>query len=140
MTLREIYEKFVNLSRSERADWAKGGAGTVLEYLEKQGVNDEDSFKYFLCLTALFVGADGVVDADEHRLFSEITGYTGTREDLQEVLKAGFSAEFVANMDRIIDAWPEDVKAGACFYGLALISADGTISAREQQVFERILA
>lgn len=140
MTLRELYDKAVNLSRQERINLAGGSGAELLKFLKERGMNGEDSFRFILYLVALFAGADGAIDEDEHKLFVDITGAEWSRSDLQEALKGLFNGEFLEQMDKLIDGMPEDQKWNCCLFGLAFVSADGTISAREQQVFERILA
>ena len=44
-----------------------------------------------------------------------------------------------AQMDEIVDSFPEEIKFAVCYFGLAFIAADDNVSVREQQVFERIL-
>lgn len=140
MTLRELYDKAVNLSRQERINLARNSGGAVLEYLEGRGFGDKERFEFLVYITALFAGADGAIDADETRLFNDILGSEFAQNDLNEQLRGYFNGEFVESMDRVVDSFPEEAKANVCFYGLAFVSADGTISAREQQVFEKILA
>lgn len=140
MTLRELYEKAASLSRQERINLAGGSGKEILDFLKSRGLSDEDRFRFLMYLVALFAGADGVIDADEHRLFADLLDADWTREQLQENLKGLFNAEFVDQMDKLIDGMPEDQKWNCCLFGLAFVSADGTISAREQQVFEKILA
>ena len=91
-------------------------------------------------MTALFAGADGVIDDVETRLFNEITGANFSQAELNEGLKPFFNPDFVAGMDKAIDTWDAEAKMNVCRYGLAFLSADGEISAREQQVFEKIWA
>ncbi|MBR0294524.1 MAG: hypothetical protein IJQ67_01285 [Bacilli bacterium] len=140
MTLREVYDKVNRLSHEERLNLAIGSGNEIATFLQKNGFDGEKSLRFFLYITALFAGADGVLDEDEYRLFIDAFKVDLTYERLNELLKGGFSDEYVRKMDETIDRFPQELKFAICNYGLAFISADGEITEKEQKVFERILA
>lgn len=140
MTFRDLYNQAVNLSREERVQLALYAGNEVFKYLETLGKNEEERVNFLYYMTALFAGADGVIDDVETKLFNEITGANFSQAELNEGLKPFFNPDFVAGMDKAIDTWDAEAKMNVCRYGLAFLSADGEISAREQQVFEKIWA
>lgn len=140
MTLEELYENAVSMPRMKRIEVAGVSGNELLKYMKGRGLDDEASFKFIMYLVALFAGADGEIDDAEVDLFNYITDAGVSRKDLQEGLQGLFVEEFVASMDDLIDRMPEDQKGNCCLFGLAFVSADGRISEREKEVFERILA
>ena len=143
MTLQELYDQAKRLTRQERINLASNCGGEVYSYLkDERGMEAEKAFKFILYLTGLFAGADGELDRDEWDVFVAATGMKDLTHAQFKEYFAGFlgDAQFVRDMDSVIDSWPDKYKAAACYYGLAFIAADGNISAKEKEVFERILA
>ena len=140
MTLEELYENAVSMPRMKRIEVAGVSGNELIKYMKGRGLDDAAAFKFIMYLVALFAGADGVIDDEETDLFNYLTDAGISKKDLQESLQGLFAEEFVASMDDLIDRMPGEQKGNCCLFGLAFVSADGRISEREKEVFERILA
>ena len=140
VSLREVYDKVTRLSHEERVRLAIGSGNNIAKHLKERGLDGEQSMRFFLYITALFVGADGVLDEEEHCLFNDAFQVDVPYDKLLETLKGGFNENYVQQMDEMIDRFPQELKFDICNYGLAFLSADGEISEKEQKIFEKILA
>ena len=139
-TLRDLYQRVVNMEHEERVNLAAGSGAEVLKYLEERGFDGQKRFEFILYLTGLFAGADGELGYEEWKLFKDVTGSEIDHAQFKEALAGLDNPEFVESIDKVIDSFPDEVKAACCYYGLAFVAADDTITAREQAIFERILA
>ena len=140
MTLEELYQNAVNMSREKRLEVAGISGNELIKFMKERGLDDKAAFKFIVYLVALFAGADQEIDNEELELFNQLTNAGVNKSQLQESLKGLFNGEFVASMDDLIDRMPGEQKGNCCLFGLAFVSADGRISDREKEVFERILA
>lgn len=138
-TLQEYFEEFVNLSHEERVERAASAVRPIIDFLQAQGLDDQNVVKFFFYITALFTRADGETTYEEFKLFNDVTGFGVSEKDFNEFMAGGENPEFVNEMDKMIDSMSDEAKGAVCFYGLAFISADDTITVEEQKVFIKIL-
>ena len=139
MDLEEVYNKVKSLNHDELIGLATSSAAEFLKYLKESGNDDEKSFKFLVYVTALFVGADGLLDESEYHLFCEITKQDISYEELNNAFKGGYNDEYINAMDQLIDRLPIKIKYAVCNYGLAFMGSDGEFTKKEKEVFEKIL-
>ena len=138
-TLQEYFQEFVNLSHEERVERAGSTVGTIVNFLKANDFDDQKVVQFFVYVTALFTKADGVTAYEEYKLFNDVTGFNVKEADFRAMMESGDDPEFVNQMDKVIDSMSEEAKGAVCYYGLAFIAADDTITVEEQKVFLKIL-
>lgn len=138
--LEEIYEHYLALTEEERVDAVFMSTNSFLKFLEDKGINEDLATQLFLAIIAIFVDADGEVSDGELSLLNKSLGVDMTKEQLAGLTRQCASdKDLVRRMDEIIDSLPNIIKADVVIIGLSLISADGELSEKEIEMFERIL-
>ena len=142
-TKSDFYQQFLDLSEEERMNLCKNSINALMEYFEERGYLDDNqdfALSFFTSLIGFFIGADTKVTPNETKIFNEIFGVNYTPADLAKFLPGLLTPENFMALDEFIDGMSEDLKRYSCFIILAVISADGDISEREEGLFERIFA
>ena len=144
MTFNEIYSTYLNYSADERIALAQGATVELLKFFQKVGLTEDKPElvqSFFHTLLSLFIGADGKITPDEAAIYNEIfgTNYRPSEmvEFIGEVIKD--KDNFIA-IDSFIDQMDQEQKTLCCYIILAIIAADGNVTAEESAAFERILA
>lgn len=137
--LKELYNQYLNHSNEERIQVAQAACGVLVQFLKEAGLDEEQSFAFFMNVVRLFVSADRSCSEEEADLFNEILGANVSYEDFFNATNGGANPEFIKAMDELIDSMPEDPKIATCVLGLTFLAADGELTQAEVDVFERIL-
>ena len=114
-------------------------AMVVLPELAKiygNGINEFILFIFAAC------SADGALDADEYKLFSEATGIDITYEDAYEMFRTSDMKKAQEAADDVIDMFglmSNEVKASMITFCLLICSANGKISRGERKFIKKLI-
>ena len=143
MTFNEIYSTYLNYSQEEKIALAKGATVELLKFFQKVGLTEDNPElvqSFFHTLLSLFIGADGKITSHEAAIYNEIFGTNYSPSEM-----VGFVGEIIKekdnfiDIDAFIDQMNQEQKALCCYIILAIITADGNVTAEESAAFERIL-
>ena len=144
MTFNEIYSTYLNCSAEERINLAKGATIELLKFFQQVGLTEDNPElvqSFFHTLLSLFIGADGKITSSEAAIYNEIFGTNYSPNEMVgfvgKVIKD--KEDFVA-IDTFIDQMNQEQKVLCCYIILAVITADGDVTAEESAAFEKILA
>ena len=144
MTFNEIYSTYLNYSQDEKIALAKGATVELLKFFQKVGLTEDNPElvqSFFHTLLSLFIGADGKITSNEAAIYNEIFGTNYRPSEM-----VGFVGEVIKDndnfidIDSFIDQMNQEQKTLCCYIILAIITADGNVTAEESAAFERILA
>lgn len=137
--LRELYNQYLNQSEAERVAVAQSATSVVAKFLNEAGLDQEQSFAFFMSIVRLFVSADRNCSQEEADLFNKLLDTNVSYDDFFNATNGGANPEYIKAMDDLIDSMPEEPKLAVCILGLTFLAADGELTQAETDVFERIL-
>ena len=138
-SFRKICRTFENMTENERRASLSESANVVLPELAKiygNGINEFILFIFAAC------GADGVLDATEYKLFSEVTGIDIAYSDAYEMFRSSDMRRAQETADDIIDMFglmSNEVKASMITFCLLICSANGKISRGERKFIKKLI-
>jgi hypothetical protein len=138
-TLKEIYQQYLDMSNSSRVGIAHKCANAVITYCNNCGISSDDTAYFIINLFKLCVSADKSTGNPEYEFFKEITGLTVSYDSYFDAVNYGSNSDFVAQMDRIIDAMPQDIKNETLVFCLCIMACDGKLTVTEQQLLDRLM-
>ena len=138
-SFRKICRTFENMTDDERRASLAESANVVLPELAKiygNGINEFILFIFAAC------GSDGVLDADEYNLFSEVTGIDITYSDAYDLFRSSDMRHAQEAADDIVDMFglmSNEVKASMITFCLLICSANGKISRGERKFIKKLI-
>ena len=138
--VKKIYKEFLAHSEQERLSISRHAVIEVLSFLNDAGLDKEAGMGFINCAMGLFISADRKVSDGETKLYNAIFGTGFSANDLAVLFETCVGEEYLHLLDETIDAMPLEIKNNVCLIGLEILTADGEISDKELEVFERILA
>ena len=139
-TLKELYQQYLDMSDSSRVNIAAKCVNTTLNYVRSCGVSEDNTIRFLVNLFKLFSSADKSTGNAEHEFFCRVTGTNVSYQDYFDATNYGSNASFVAEMDKIIDNMPTDIKNQTLVFGLCVMACDGKLTVSEQELLNRLLA
>lgn len=139
MSIKEIYQTYLDASYEDRLKEAISASKVVLNYLKSKSPEDKASEAYLL-LVATYVGADGSVQTAEYEFCKKVFDFELSFDEFYDMVNAACTAENVELVDGIIDSSPADVKVNFVSLGIAICSSNGTMTVREQQLLAKYIA
>ena len=138
--LDNVYEEYLNMDGATRIGRAKIAASRILHYfIHDCLLSKEEAVVSLLSIIKLFVSYDQLVSNEECELFNKVIGTSFSLEKFKSIVDGEIDEGLVDDLDAVIDAFPVLLKAEVCILGLIFISADGDISEKEKEIFEKIL-
>ena len=136
---KELYQRIVNLSYSEKVSFGSEAARIVFAYLSDHFNEDDATFLYAL-LIGNYVGVDGTISPAEYAFCSSMLGLGCSAAAFCDAMKNSCSPANVERLDQLIDASPEDVKAAFVSLGLAICSIDDKLTPEEQVLLAKYIS
>ena len=140
MELKELFQKFANMSHEERVEIGSESMTGLAQDLTDHGLDRETAFNFVHLVVSLALSADRVTAADEYRLFVDITGADVSYEDFYDATNIRDLGAALEHVDKIVDQMTETGKHAALTLALCFLSADDKITPQEQQLFAILLA
>ena len=138
-SFRKICRTFENMTDDERRASLIESARLILPELEKTYGNGVPEFILFIFAAC---GADGVLDASEYKLFSEVTGIELSYSEAYELVSSADTQRVQDTADDIIDMFgllSNEVKASMITFCLLFLSANGEISRGERKFLKKLI-
>ncbi len=135
----KMCRKYEVLSFEELRDIAANESKIFLPALDALEGDGLDTFFLFV---ATACGADGKLDPEEYRLFTELTGIDLTYEDAEDMVEEARGEDSQNVMDYIVDLFgvlDEDIKYSMVIFCLAFCAANGKIDWQERRFIRKLL-
>ena len=140
MELKELFQKFANMSHAERVELGRQAMAELINDLESNGLNSEQATQFVHLVVSLALSADRVTSAEEYRLFVDITKADISYDDFYQITNIGDLEGALKSIDEFVDSMTENDKNCALTLALCFISADDKITPQEQKLFAILLA
>lgn len=139
MTLKEIYQAYLDASPKAQVAEAIEASNVVLKYLYSN-LSDKDASSIYLMLIATYVGADGNVSASEYEFCKAVFGFDFSFDEFFNLVNSVMDEETVEFIDAVIDTAPSEVKSNFVSLGIAICACNGELTVYEQSLLEKYLA
>lgn len=137
--MRQFLQGILDDSDENRIGNAKAAAGEIVGYLKNRGFADKDIVQFLAWSTGIFAGIDGTIQKREHEIFEAVFGAGLSYDEFFEAVK-NFDGNDEKQLDQIIDSWPKDPKIALVMYGICVMAHDHTLTGRELDYIEALLA
>jgi len=136
MTIDELFQAAVDMPQAERIADARKNLAIVLNYfttLQEKGYGAVAT----AALISTFVAADGRISAGEFQFVQDVLEGGVDYETFYNSVQAAVDTNQVAEMDKIIDKAPHDIKKAFLHLCLDFLACDGTITASEIKLINK---
>ncbi len=136
--LNELIDQSVSMSMENRVQVAGDATEALIKGLKEVGISDDNITNFIINVFKLFVSGDRKARRDEYVLFKDLFNLDIDTDTFFDMTNYGSDAQFVQQMDDIIDKAPKDVAIAVVTLGILIITADGEVSDEERKLLERI--
>ncbi len=139
MTFHELYQDYLNCAESVRVQRATDASNRLYQFCLDRGLSSNDAIGFLVSVVKLFVSGDLKTSRVEHDLFNKVFGTKIDYEKFFEMTNKGGYSDYIESMDKLIDGMADTNKVDVCILGLCFLAQDGTVTVKEQELFEKIM-
>lgn len=140
MELKELLQKFVDMSHEERVELGKESMEALGDDLVVHGLSEKAATNFIFLLITVALSADRVTAEAEYRLFCDITGVKTTYEEFYEITNGGADEDIVEEFDAFLDQMSESGKNAALTLALCFLASDDKITPEETKLFVKLVS
>lgn len=133
--MKELIQRTLNMSQAERVNLANRSCARIMNWASAHGYDEAalvmDYFK-------LFVSGDLNCDYRERDLFNKTFEMNVDADTFYGITNHGANNDFVAKMTRTTASMDSDTRSCVAILGLAVMCADGTMTADEQKLLYKV--
>ena len=138
MTLKEIYQAYLDASPQAQVSEAIRASNVVFSYLNS-ALPKKDASAIYLMLIATYVGADGAVNASEYEFCKAVFGFDFSFDEFFDMVNSAMNEETIEFIDAVIDTAPAEVKSNFVSLGIAVCACNGELTSYEQALLAKYL-
>lgn len=131
----EVYQSYLDMTDEERNAIARSASEKLFEHLI-EFYDEESILKTYINMFSVLCTVDGVINHEEHKIFSIVTNTNVLYDDFFEVMKFGVKAELIEEFFGFANSQGDDFIGYLFVLAICIFSCKGTITVEEQEFIE----